>query len=77
VVARSGLGVWVEKWSWEGEEELVDAAEIGMRVKEIMADVRLMATAKKVGEQAQIAAAPGGASYEGLMELVGKLNGVN
>lgn len=73
MVARSGLGVWVEKWSWEGEEGLVGAAEIGAGVKEMMADERLMATAQQIGERARIAAAPGGTSYEGLVEFVGKL----
>jgi 2-hydroxyflavanone C-glucosyltransferase len=75
VVARSGLGVWVEKWSWEGEEGLVSAAEISRRVKEMMDDKRLTATATEVGKQARIAAAPGGASSEGLMELVRRFNG--
>ncbi|KAJ4754191.1 Glycosyltransferase [Rhynchospora pubera] len=75
VVARSGLGVWEEKWSWEGEKGLVSADEIGKRVKEMMADRRQMATAQKIGEEAQMATRPGGASYEGLVELVRSFEG--
>ncbi|KAJ4792814.1 Glycosyltransferase [Rhynchospora pubera] len=73
VVARSGLGLWPEEWSWEGEESLVMAAEISNTVKEMMADEKLLKSAQKVGEAAQSAARPD----NGLAELVRKLKGFN
>ncbi|KAJ3699493.1 hypothetical protein LUZ61_003198 [Rhynchospora tenuis] len=71
VVARSGLGLWPDNWSWEGEEGLVNAAEISHRVKEMMSDENLLKTAQKVGEAARSAAMPG----KGLAELVRKFEG--
>jgi 2-hydroxyflavanone C-glucosyltransferase len=65
--------MWVENWSWLGEERKVSGEEIAEKVKEMMADEGLMATAHAVGEEARRAAAPGGTSYEGLAEFVRKL----
>ncbi|KAJ3699216.1 hypothetical protein LUZ61_002921 [Rhynchospora tenuis] len=68
VVARSGLGLWPDNWSWEGEEGLVTAAEISHRVKEMMSDENLLKTAQKVGEAARSTVMPG----KGLARLVRK-----
>lgn len=56
MVPRSGLGVWPEDWSWEGEEGVVKAAEISQRVKEMMADESLLERAQKIGNAARSAA---------------------
>lgn len=71
MVARNGLGIWQEDWSWEGEEGIVSATEISHRLKEMMADESLQETAQKVGEATRNAAMPG----KGLAELVRKLEG--
>ncbi|XP_078166364.1 UDP-glycosyltransferase CGT-like [Carex rostrata] len=72
-VVKSGLGIWPENWSWQGEEKIVTGEEIAEKVKEMMADEGLMVMAHSVGEEARWAAAPGGTSYEGLLEFVQKL----
>ncbi|KAJ3699213.1 hypothetical protein LUZ61_002918 [Rhynchospora tenuis] len=69
-VVESGLGMWVENWSWQGEDKIVSGKEIGEKVKEMMANEALLATACLVGEEARRAAAPGGTSYKGLVEFV-------
>uniref|UniRef100_A0A0E0A8B6 Uncharacterized protein n=1 Tax=Oryza glumipatula TaxID=40148 RepID=A0A0E0A8B6_9ORYZ len=63
VVASSGVGVWMEQWSWDGEEWLV---RIGGKVKE-------MIPAAKVGEVAAMAVAEGGTSRTSMLEFVAKL----
>uniref|UniRef100_A0ACD5V9M0 Uncharacterized protein n=1 Tax=Avena sativa TaxID=4498 RepID=A0ACD5V9M0_AVESA len=35
VVARGGAGVWVERWSWEGEEGVVKGDEVAEMVKSV------------------------------------------
>uniref|UniRef100_A0A0D9WPE2 UDP-glycosyltransferase CGT n=1 Tax=Leersia perrieri TaxID=77586 RepID=A0A0D9WPE2_9ORYZ len=73
VVERSGLGVWMEKWSWNGEEGLVSGEEIGRKVREVMDDSVVRATAAKVGEEAAKAVAVGGSSYRSMQEFLVKL----
>ncbi|KAJ3699214.1 hypothetical protein LUZ61_002919 [Rhynchospora tenuis] len=72
-VVESGLGMWVENWSWQGEDKIVSGKEIGEKVKEMMANEALLASARLVGEEARRAAAPGGTSYKGLVEFVKNL----
>ncbi|CAL5052486.1 unnamed protein product [Urochloa decumbens] len=73
VVASGGVGVWMEHWSWDGEDELVTGEEIGDKVKEVMADKAVRARAARTGEEAAMAVAEGGTSYRSLQEFVGKL----
>ncbi|XP_072972279.1 UDP-glycosyltransferase CGT-like [Typha angustifolia] len=69
VVARSGLGIWMEKWSWESEEEVVRGEEISRGIRKLMEDEELRASAGRVREEALTAVAVGGNSYEGLSLL--------
>lgn len=73
VISRGGLGIWVEEWSWEGEEKVVTAEEIGERVRELMEDDGLRASAARLGEEAVKATAVDGSSGKGLAEFIGKL----
>nr|QES86206.1 C-glycosyltransferase [Phyllostachys prominens] len=70
VVARGGLGVWVERWSWEGEEGVVSGEEIAEKVKAVMADETVRKKAASVGEAAVKEFADGGTSYRSLTEFV-------
>uniref|UniRef100_A0A0E0LAK4 Glycosyltransferase n=1 Tax=Oryza punctata TaxID=4537 RepID=A0A0E0LAK4_ORYPU len=73
VVASSGVGVWMEHWSWDGEEWVVSGEEIGKKVKEMMADAAVRERAAKVGEEAAKAVAEGGTSHTSMLEFVAKL----
>uniref|UniRef100_A0A0E0LAK2 Glycosyltransferase n=1 Tax=Oryza punctata TaxID=4537 RepID=A0A0E0LAK2_ORYPU len=72
VVARAGLGAWVERWSWEGEEDgvVVSAEDIAGKVKSVMADEAVRKTAASVRDAAARVVAAGGTSYRSLAELV-------
>ncbi|KAG8076054.1 hypothetical protein GUJ93_ZPchr0006g43478 [Zizania palustris] len=74
VVVSSGLGVWMEPWSWDGEDWLVSGEEIGEIVKEMMADAAVRERATKVGEEATNALAVGGTSHKSMLDFVAKLN---
>jgi hypothetical protein len=73
VVASGGVGVWMEQWSWDGEDRLVTGEEIREKVKEVMSDAAVRARAKKTAEEAAKAVAEGGASNRSLQEFIGKL----
>ncbi|XP_038986326.1 UDP-glucose:2-hydroxyflavanone C-glucosyltransferase-like [Phoenix dactylifera] len=73
VMARGGLGIWVKEWSWEGEEKVVRGEEIGERVRELMEDEGLRASAARLGKEAVKAVAVDGSSGKGLAEFIGKL----
>uniref|UniRef100_J3MDD0 Glycosyltransferase n=1 Tax=Oryza brachyantha TaxID=4533 RepID=J3MDD0_ORYBR len=73
VVASSGVGVWMEHWSWDGEEWLVSGEEIGAKVKEMMADGAAREKAARGGEEAAKAVAVGGSSHTSMLEFVAKL----
>lgn len=73
VVVSGGVGVWMEHWSWDGEDRLVSGKEIGDKVKEVMLDAAVRARAAKVGEEADKALAEGGSSYRSMQEFVAKL----
>uniref|UniRef100_A0A0D9WPE5 UDP-glycosyltransferase CGT n=1 Tax=Leersia perrieri TaxID=77586 RepID=A0A0D9WPE5_9ORYZ len=73
VVASGGVGVWMEGWSWDGEDWLVSGEEIGEKVKEMMADAAVRERAAKVGEEAAKAVAIGGTSQTNMLEFVAKL----
>uniref|UniRef100_A0A0D9WPE1 Glycosyltransferase n=1 Tax=Leersia perrieri TaxID=77586 RepID=A0A0D9WPE1_9ORYZ len=70
VVARAGLGVWVERWSWEGEEGVVSGEEISEKVKAVMGDEVVRRKAASLGEAAAAAVDDGGSSYRCLAEFV-------
>jgi len=70
VVARAGLGVWAEQWSWEGEEAVVRAEEIAELVTEAMGDDAMAEKAANVREAASRAMADGGTSYRSLVAFV-------
>lgn len=69
VVARGGLGVWVERWSWEGEEGVVSGEEIAEKVKAVVADETMMKKAASVGKAAVKEFADGGAGGRDLAVL--------
>uniref|UniRef100_A0A0D9WPE3 UDP-glycosyltransferase CGT n=1 Tax=Leersia perrieri TaxID=77586 RepID=A0A0D9WPE3_9ORYZ len=73
VVASGGVGVWMEGWSWDGEDWLVSGKEIGDKVKEMMADAAVRERAAKVGEEVAKAVAVGGTSHTSILEFVAKL----
>ncbi|CAM0914052.1 unnamed protein product [Alopecurus aequalis] len=70
VVARSGLGVWDERWSWEGEEGVVSAEEIAEKVKAVMADEAVRSKAAGVRDAVAKTVADGGSSYGNLAQFV-------
>ncbi|KAF7094914.1 hypothetical protein CFC21_097184 [Triticum aestivum] len=70
VVARSGLGVWEERWSWEGEEGMVSGESIAEKVKAVMADETVRNKAVSVQDAAAKAVADGGTSYRSLAQFV-------
>ncbi|EAZ36680.1 hypothetical protein OsJ_21023 [Oryza sativa Japonica Group] len=71
VVARAGIGVWVDTWSWEGEDDgVVSAEDIAGKVRSAMADEGVRKAAASVREAAARAVAAGGSSYRSLAELV-------
>lgn len=76
VVERSGLGIWERKWGWGGDndkDEVVMAAEISEKVRELMnnADIRISAT--QVGEEARHTISVGGTSANALMNLMERM----
>lgn len=73
IMARGGLGIWVKEWSWEGEEKVVRGEEIGERVRELMEDEGLRASAARLGKDAVKAVALDGSSGKGLAAFIGKL----
>ncbi|KAL6596596.1 hypothetical protein ACP70R_047239 [Stipagrostis hirtigluma subsp. patula] len=73
VVVGGGVGVWMEHWSWDGEDRLVSGEEIGAKVKEVMADAAVRARAARAGEEAAKAVAEGGTSYRSMQEFIAKL----
>jgi hypothetical protein len=70
VVARSGLGVWCDRWSWEGEEGMVSREEIAEKVKAVMADEAVSKKAAGVRDAAARAVADGGSSHGNLAQFV-------
>nr|QOD39011.1 C-glycosyltransferase [Dendrobium catenatum] len=73
VVARSGLGIWPEKWAWEAEERVVAAEEIAVKVREVMGDERLAETAAQVQAEATEAVQEGGSLDQSCGYLLKKL----
>ncbi|TVU11481.1 hypothetical protein EJB05_45069, partial [Eragrostis curvula] len=72
-LVSGGAGVWMENWSWDGEDKLVTGEEIGRKVKEVMADAAVRARAARVGEEAAKAVAEGGTSDRSMQEFIAKL----
>ncbi|TKW21010.1 hypothetical protein SEVIR_4G189800v4 [Setaria viridis] len=75
VVARAGFGVWVERWSWEGEEAVVGAEEIAEQVVAAMGDQAVAEKAASVRDEAARAVADGGTSQQSLAEFVRRCRG--
>uniref|UniRef100_A0A0E0E0R4 Glycosyltransferase n=2 Tax=Oryza TaxID=4527 RepID=A0A0E0E0R4_9ORYZ len=69
VVARAGLGVWADTWSWEGEAGVIGAEEISEKVKAAMADEALRRKAASLAKAAAKAVAGGGSSHRCLVEF--------
>ncbi|XP_038693506.1 UDP-glycosyltransferase 13-like [Tripterygium wilfordii] len=69
VVERSGLGLWVKRWGWIGEE-VVKGDEIAERIKEMMGSEQLRLQAKRVGEEARKAVGAGGSCENALKLLI-------
>nr|QNN26307.1 C-glycosyltransferase [Aloe vera] len=73
VVRRSGVGVWMEEWSWEAEGGVVGGEEIGRRVKEMMEDEGLRDSAERVAEEARVALGVGGTSSKEMEEFISRI----
>ncbi|CAL9057639.1 unnamed protein product [Musa banksii] len=76
IPAWSGLGMWVEKRSWETEEVAVKGDEICERVRETMRDQVLSASAARMREAAVAAVGDGGSSYEALTQFIDRMKKV-
>ncbi|KAH7674339.1 UDP-glucuronosyl/UDP-glucosyltransferase protein [Dioscorea alata] len=76
VVRRSGLGIWVEEWSWGGEGKVVKGEEIEERVKELMESPAVRSSVARVAAEAVKAVGDGGSSEKSLAEFIAKLEGV-
>ncbi|EES14481.1 UDP-glucose:2-hydroxyflavanone C-glucosyltransferase [Sorghum bicolor] len=68
-----GVGVWMERWSWDGEDGIVSGREIGEKVKAAMADAAVRARAARASQEAAMAVAEGGTSHRSMQEFIGKL----
>ncbi|CAD6246536.1 unnamed protein product [Miscanthus lutarioriparius] len=68
-----GAGVWMERWSWDGEDGVVSGREIGEKVKAAMADAAVRARAARASQEAAKAVAEGGTSYRSMQLFIGKL----
>lgn len=76
VVRRSGLGIWVEEWSWGSEGKVVKGEEIEEKVKELMESPVVCSSAARVAAEAVKAVGDGGSSEKSLAEFIAKLEGV-
>lgn len=74
VIRSGGFGLWMEHWSWEGED-VVSGVEIGEKVREVMGDEAISTRAAKVREEATKAVAQGGSSYLNMQEFLATLKG--
>ncbi|XP_058070188.1 UDP-glycosyltransferase 708G1-like [Magnolia sinica] len=69
VVERNGLGIWVKEWGW-GREMVVMGDEIGRRVKELVTDAGLKASAARIGEKSRQAVGVQGTRGKALAEWI-------
>ncbi|CAD6336891.1 unnamed protein product [Miscanthus lutarioriparius] len=72
VVARGGLGVWEERWTWDGEKGLVSGEEVAEKINAVMGYDVVAEKAANVGDAAAAATAKGGTSYRSLADFVGR-----
>ncbi|WVZ83300.1 hypothetical protein U9M48_030462 [Paspalum notatum var. saurae] len=72
-LVSGGVGAWMEEWSWDGEDRLVTRREIEEKVKEVMDDAAVRASAARVCEEAAMAVAEGGTSHRSMQEFASKL----
>lgn len=70
VAVSGGVGVWMEHWSWDGEDWLVTGEEIAKKVKEVMSDEAVRARTTRTAEEAAKAVAEGGTSYRSMEEFI-------
>ncbi|KAM0943076.1 putative UDP-glucuronosyl/UDP-glucosyltransferase, UDP-glycosyltransferase family [Dioscorea sansibarensis] len=75
VVRRSGLGIWVEEWSWVDEGKVVKGEEIAERMKELMESPAVRSSAARVAAEAMKAVGDGGSPENRLAEFIAELNG--
>ncbi|KAH7674341.1 UDP-glucuronosyl/UDP-glucosyltransferase protein [Dioscorea alata] len=75
VVRRSGLGIWVEEWSWGDGGKVVKGEEIAERVKELMESPAVRSSAARVAAEAVKSVGDGGSSEKSLAEFIAKLKG--
>ncbi|KAM0943078.1 putative UDP-glucuronosyl/UDP-glucosyltransferase, UDP-glycosyltransferase family [Dioscorea sansibarensis] len=73
VVVSSGLGIWVEEWSWGGEEKVVMGKEIAERMKELLENSAVRSSAVRVAAEAVKAVGDGRNSHKGLDEFIDKI----
>lgn len=70
-VERAGLGMWVRSWGW-GTELRAKGDEIGLKIKDLMANDFLREQAKRIEEEARKAIGAGGSSERTFEELIDK-----
>ncbi|XP_022957361.1 UDP-glycosyltransferase 13-like [Cucurbita moschata] len=71
LVAKKGVGMWVEKWGW-GHKCVVKGEELGGRIKELMESDVLRARAAELKEEAAKAVAVGGSCDRAIERLIGR-----
>lgn len=68
---RAGLGMGVGSWGWGwGTQLLVKGDEIGLKIKDLMANDLLREQAKRIEEEARKALGVGGSSERTFTELI-------
>ncbi|XP_039130853.1 UDP-glucose:2-hydroxyflavanone C-glucosyltransferase-like [Dioscorea cayenensis subsp. rotundata] len=75
LVRRSGLGIWMEEWSWGGEGKVVKGEEIAERVKELMESPAVRSSVARMAAEAVKAVGEGRSSEKNLVEFIAKLKG--
>lgn len=71
LIAKIGLGMWIEKWGW-GQKCLVKGEELGGRIKELMESEALRKEAAKFRDEAIKAVEVGGSCDRAIEGLIGK-----
>ncbi|KAA0034456.1 UDP-glycosyltransferase 708D1-like protein [Cucumis melo var. makuwa] len=69
LIAKKGLGMWVEEWGW-GQKCLVKGEEVGGRIKEMMESEALRKQAAKFRDEAIKAVEVGGSCDKAIQGLI-------
>ena len=69
LIAKKGLGMWVEEWGW-GQKCLVKGEEVGGRIKEMMESEALRKQAAKFRDEAIKAVEVGGSCDRAIQGLI-------